>query len=52
MIFEYIWRKFQEQKDLKERQLRLMREIYDKQKEIEKLSDNLLEEVKKFEKKE
>ena len=52
MIFEYVWRKFQEQKNLKERQLRLMREIYDKQKEIEKLSDNLLEEVKKFEKKE
>jgi len=52
MIFEYIWRKFQEQKDLKERQLRIMQEMYDMQRELEKLSKDLLEEVKKFEKKE
>lgn len=52
MIFEYIWRKFQEQKDLKERQLRIMQEMYDMQRELEKLSKDLLEEVKKFETKE
>jgi len=52
MIFEYIQKKFKEQKDLKERQLRIMQEMYDMQRELEKLSNDLLEEVKKFETKE